>query len=53
MVMLQVKLIPFTCPNCKSKLHYVNALNTNAEMLMVYCKNPKCRYCQDWTKDEV
>ena len=57
MVYLQTKiykpLIPSFCPKCESKLHHVNALDTNAEIYMIFCTNPKCKYCEDWRKTEL
>lgn len=42
--------IPNVCPECNERLHHVNALDTKAKIYMVFCRNPKCRYCQDWNK---
>ena len=45
--------IPLICPECEkknviSKLNHVNAIDTEARLYMVFCLNPKCRYCQDY-----
>lgn len=42
--------IPNLCPECGNSLHHVNALDTKAKVYMVFCRNPKCKYCQDWNK---
>jgi NAD-dependent DNA ligase len=38
--------IPVYCPLCATKLHHVNALDTEAKIYMVYCLN--CRFCKEW-----
>lgn len=54
MVLIQSKptalSIPSICPECGEKLHHVNALDTKAKVYMVFCRNSKCKYCQDWNK---
>ena len=53
MVLIQQKnqlSIPSLCPECGGKLHHVNALNTEAKVYIVFCRNTKCKYCQDWNK---
>lgn len=57
MVSIQTKVIieiPKYCPKCEeknvvSKLNHVNAINTKAKLYMVFCFNPKCNYCRDFT----
>lgn len=41
------------CPECekrntRSVLHHVNALDTRAKVYMVFCSNPKCRFCREY-----
>lgn len=50
MVLIRTNLVielPKECPKCGRKLHYVNALETEARLFMVFCKNSKCRYCSE------
>ena len=47
--------IPKYCPECETKntksiLHHVNALDTKAKIYMVFCSNPKCRFCREYKK---
>ena len=57
MVSIQTRVminIPLFCPDCDkknvvSKLYHVNAIDTKAKLYMVFCLNPKCRFCQDFT----
>lgn len=58
MVAIQTKIyyynkVPSICPKCKSNLHHVNALNTSAKVYMVFCTNPKCKYCEDWSREDL
>ena len=39
--------LPSKCPNCEGKLNHVNALKSEAKLYMVFCRNPKCRYCAE------
>lgn len=56
MVAIQTKIvvsIPKYCPECEkknvlSKLNHVNAIDTEAKLYMVFCLNPKCRFCKDY-----
>lgn len=54
-----LKSIPHYCPNCNGKLHHVNALDTKAQLYMVFCLNTNgkgklvCKYCQEWRKGEL
>ena len=53
MVLIRTKnqlSIPDKCPECGESLYHVNALDTKAKVYIVFCRNPKCRYCQDWNK---
>lgn len=53
-LLLKKKLIiPSLCPKCGSKLNHVNAIDTEAEVYIVFCTNSKCRYCKDWKKLEL
>ena len=45
-------IIPNICPRCESKLHYVNALD-ECGLYMVFCTNPKCRFCKNWKLEEL
>ena len=50
MVLIRTNLVlelPNKCPNCDAKLEHINALKTEAKLYMVFCKNPKCRYCAE------
>jgi len=40
--------IPIYCPKCGSKLHVVNALQTEAKIIFIYCPNSKCRYAEEF-----
>lgn len=40
--------IPDYCPICDERLYHVNALDTKAKCYIVFCKNPKCRFCQEY-----
>ena len=40
--------IPTICPKCGSKLKMVNALQTSAGIIFVYCPNSKCRYAIEY-----
>jgi len=39
--------LPKKCPRCEGKIDYSNALNTEAKLFMVFCKNPRCHYCAE------
>jgi len=40
--------IPTICPKCGSKLKMVNALQTNAKIIFIYCPNSRCRYVEEF-----
>jgi ssDNA-binding Zn-finger/Zn-ribbon topoisomerase 1 len=40
--------IPTICPKCGSKLRVVNALQTGAKIMFIYCTNLKCRYAEEF-----
>jgi hypothetical protein len=40
--------IPTICPRCGSKLRIVNALQTEARIIFIYCPNSKCRYAEEF-----
>ena len=45
--------IPSFCPECEkkgmvSRLKHVNALDSEAKVYMVFCANPKCRFCREY-----
>jgi len=43
-----VSNIPVYCPKCGSKLRIVNALQTEAKIIFIYCPNSKCRYAEEF-----
>ena len=46
--------IPEICPLCGSDLHIIDALDTEAEIIIVFCRNTKnCKYCQDWNRSDL
>lgn len=58
MVYIQTKIymkIPQECPKCGNKLHHVNALDTKAQIYIVFCLNRphKCKWCKEYTKKEL
>jgi len=40
--------IPTTCPKCGTKLRIVNALQTEAKIIFIYCPNSKCRWAEEY-----
>ena len=40
--------IPDYCPKCGERFYHVNALNTKARSYIIFCRNPKCRYCREF-----
>jgi hypothetical protein len=40
--------IPTVCPKCGSKLRIVNALQSEARIIFIYCPNSKCRYAEEY-----
>jgi len=43
-----VSNIPIYCPKCGSKLKRVDALQTGAKIIFIYCPNVKCRYAEEF-----
>ena len=44
----QTSNIPTVCPKCGAKLRVVNALQTEAKIIFIYCPNSKCRYAEEF-----
>lgn len=46
-------VIPDICPECGENLHHVNALDSEAGLYMVFCRNLKCKWCKNWRLAEL
>ena len=45
--MLKIEMLVL-CPKCGSELTHINALNSEAKMYIVYCKNNNCGFTKDY-----